>query len=68
MLDELRGYRESCTSPRNIIDTEPSTNLDGVSYNPILVLADRLKKMLRDEPMQMNDTPGLAKVFIDLIV
>ena len=68
MLDGLGGCRGSCASPRNEIDTEPSTDLDGVSYDLILVLADRLKKMLRDEPMQMNEASGLAKVFIDLIV
>ena len=68
MLDRLGGCQRNSASPRKAIDTEPSTNLDGVSYNPILVLGDRLKKMLRDEPMQINDAPGLAKVFIDLIV
>ena len=68
MLDRLGGCRGSCALPRNAIDTKLSTNLYRVSYDPILVLADRLKKILRDEPMQMNDAPGLAKVFIDLIV
>ena len=38
------------------------------NYDSIIAVVDRLKKMLRIEPVQMIDAPGLAKVFIDLIV
>ena len=53
---------------RPAVATEPMIDLDRVSYNPILGLADRLKKMLHDELVQIIDAHGLAKVLIDLIV
>ena len=38
------------------------------SYDSILVVVDRLTKMVHSEPAQMINAPGLAKVFIDLVV
>ena len=38
------------------------------NYDSILVVVVRLKKMLRNEPVQiMIDAPGFAKVLMDLI-
>ena len=40
----------------------------GTSYDSILVVIDWFTKMVHSKPVQMIDAPGLAKVFIDLIV
>ena len=46
-----------------------STNWKGTSYDLILVVIDRLTKMIHYEPVQIPiDIPGLAKVFIDLVI
>ncbi len=39
------------------------------SYNSILVIVDRLTKMVYYKPVKVTiDTPGLAKVIIDVVV
>ena len=35
------------------VATKPLIDLDGVSYDLILVLADRLEQILYDEPVQI---------------
>ena len=45
---------------RLAVATKPTIDLDGVSYDLILVLADRLKKMLPDKPVHiLIDAPRL---------
>ena len=45
-----------------------STDWKNTSYDSILVVVDRLTKMVHSKPAQMIDAPGLAEVFIDLTV
>ena len=46
-----------------------STNWKGNSYNSILIVIDRLTKMVHYEPVQtMIDAPRVAEVIIDVIV
>ena len=45
-----------------------STDWKDTSYDLILVIIDRRMKMVHSKPAQMIDAPGLAKVFIDLVV
>ena len=41
----------------------------GISYDSIPVTIDQLKKMLRDEPVQITiDAPGLAEVSTNLVI
>ena len=47
----------------------PSTDLTDNSYNLILVIVDRLTKMVYYEPVKVTiDAPGLAEVIIDVVV
>ena len=46
-----------------------STNWKGESYDSILVIVDRLTKMVHYEPVKITiDAPGLAEVILDVIV
>ena len=46
-----------------------STNWKGDSYDSILVIVDRLTKMVYYEPVKVTiDAPGLAKVILDVVV
>ena len=46
-----------------------SINLKGKIYNSILIMVDWLTKMIYYEPVKVTiDTPGLAKVIIDMVV
>ena len=46
-----------------------STDWKGESYDSILVIVDRLTKMIHYEPVKITiDAPGLAKVIIDVVV
>ena len=46
-----------------------STNWKGETYDSILVIVDRLTKMVHYEPVKVTiDAPGLAKVIIDMVV
>ena len=46
-----------------------SIDWKGKSYDLILVIVDRLTKMVHYEPVKITiDTPGLAKVIIDIVV
>ena len=46
-----------------------STNWKGDSYDSILVIVDRLMKMVYYEPVKITiDAPGLAEVIINVIV
>ena len=46
-----------------------STNSKGESYDSILVIVDRLTKMVYYEPVKVTiDAPGLAEVIFDVIV
>ena len=46
-----------------------STNWKGKSYDSILVIVDRLTKMVHYEPVKVTiNAPGLAKVIIDVVV
>ncbi len=46
-----------------------STNWEGETYDSILVIIDRLTKMVHYEPVKVTrDAPGLAKVIIDVVV
>ena len=46
-----------------------STDWKGDSYDSILVIVDRLTKMVHYEPVKVTiDAPGLAKVIIDVVV
>ena len=45
-----------------------STDWKDMSYNLILVVVDRCTKMVHSKPAQIIDAPGLAKVFINLVV
>ena len=46
-----------------------SINLKGKTYDSILVIVDRLTKMVDYEPVKVNmDGPSLAKVIIDVVV
>ena len=46
-----------------------STNWKGKTYNSILVIVERLTKMVYYEPIKLTiDAPDLAKVIIDVIV
>ena len=52
-----------------ITDLPFSTNWKGDSYNSILVIVNRLTKMVYYELIKVNiNTPGLAKVIINVIV
>ena len=52
-----------------VIGLPISANRKGDSYNLILVIVDRLTKMIHYEPVKvMIDTPDLAKVIINMIV
>ena len=46
-----------------------STNWKGDSYDSILVIIDRLTKMVHYKPIKITiDAPGLAEVIIDVVV
>ncbi len=46
-----------------------STNKKGDSYNSILVIIDRLTKMVYYEPVKVTiDIPGLTEVIINVVV
>ena len=45
-----------------------STNWKDMNYDSIFIIVGRLTKMIHYKPVQMIDAPGLAEVFIDLIV
>ena len=46
-----------------------STDWKGDSYDSILVIVDRLTKMVYYEPVKVTiDAPGLAKVILDVVV
>ena len=46
-----------------------STNWKGDSYDSILVIVDRLTKMVYYEPVKITiNAPGLAEVIIDIVV
>ena len=46
-----------------------STNWKGDSYDSILVIVDRLTKMVHYEPVKVTiNAPGLAEVIIDVVV
>ena len=46
-----------------------SANWKGDSYDSILVIVDRLTKMVHYEPVKVTiDAPGLAEVIIDVVV
>ena len=46
-----------------------STNWKGESYDSILVIVNRLTKMVHYEPVKITiDAPGLAEVIIDIVV
>ena len=46
-----------------------STNWKGESYDSILVIVDRLTKMVHYEPVKVTiNTPGLAEVIFDVVV
>ena len=46
-----------------------STNWKGETYDSILVIVDRLTKMVHYEPVKLTiDAPGLAEVIIDVVV
>ncbi len=46
-----------------------SANWKGDSYDSILVIVDRLTKMVYYKPVKVTiDAPGLAKVIIDVVV
>ena len=46
-----------------------STNWKGKSYDSILVIVDRLTKIVFYEPVNVIiNTPGLAKVILDMVV
>ena len=46
-----------------------STNWKGKSYNSILVIVNRLTKMVHYEPVKVTiDAPGLADVIIDVVM
>ncbi len=46
-----------------------SADWKGDSYNSILVIVDRLTKMVHYEPVKVTiDAPGLAEVIIDVVV
>ena len=46
-----------------------STNWKGKSYDSILVIIDRLTKIMHYEPVKITiDGPGLAEVIIDIVI
>ncbi len=46
-----------------------STNWKGETYDFILVIVDRLTKMVHYEPVKVTiNAPGLAEVIIDVVV
>ena len=46
-----------------------STDWKGNSYNSILVIVDRLTKMVHYKPVKITiDAPGLAEVIIDVVI
>ena len=46
-----------------------STNWKGDTYDSILVIIDRLMKMIHYEPVKVTiDSPGLAEVILDVVV
>ena len=46
-----------------------STNWKRDSYDSILVIVDRLTKMVHYEPVKITiDAPGLAEIIIDVVV
>ena len=46
-----------------------SADWKGDSYNSILVIVDRLTKMVHYEPVKVTiDAPGLAEVIINMVV
>ena len=46
-----------------------SIDWKGDNYNSILVIVDRLTKMVHYKPVKITfDTPGLAEVIIDVVV
>ncbi len=52
-----------------VTDLPISADWKGDSYNSILVIVDRLTKMVHYIPVKVTiDAPGLAKVIIDVIV
>ena len=52
-----------------VIGLPVSTNWKGETYNSILVIVDRLTKMVYYEPVKVTiDASGLAKVILDVVV
>ena len=52
-----------------VIGLPISTNWKGDSYDSILVIVDRLTKMVHYEPVKVTiDAPGLAEVILDVVV
>ena len=52
-----------------VIGLPISTDWKGDSYNSILVIVDRLMKMVHYEPVKVTiDAPGLAEVILDMVV
>ena len=46
-----------------------STDWKGESYDSILVIVDRLTKMVHYKPVKVTiDAPGLAEVILDVVV
>ena len=46
-----------------------STNWKGDSYDSILVIVDRLTKLIYYEPVRVTiEAPGLAKIILDMVV
>ncbi len=52
-----------------VTDLPISANGKGDSYDSILVIVDRLIKMLHYKPVKVTiNTPGLAEVIIDVVI
>ena len=52
-----------------VTESPISTDWKGETYNLILVIVDRLPKMVHYEPVQVTiDAPGLAEVIINVVV
>ena len=45
-----------------------STDWKDTTYNSILVVVDRLTKMVHSKPAQMIDAPGLAEIISDVVI
>ena len=52
-----------------VIGLPVSTNWKGKTYDSILVIVDRLIKIVHYEPVKLTiDAPGLAEVIINVVV